>query len=168
MKEAEKVTLLAEKIGPVVGDLANRVRLPNQKIPVLLLDVSRWAEVSEVKNGLTQAGDSVAGDVDNNMTIRKNAGGRGDFVAWVVLPNGGAIKLSEAKVVIVGWPRCRVRLLEKNLPTCYRCQQKGHVAAECQNEPEKWQCYQCQAEDYQARDCKQPWTEWQRKPQEEK
>lgn len=41
----------------------------------------------------------VGGD-DHNITVRKNTGGRGDFVAWMVLPYGDAIKLAKAKVVM--------------------------------------------------------------------
>lgn len=57
-----------------VGDMV-RVRILDQRITVLLLDVSDLAETVDVKNGLTQAGVSGSGGDKSNVTVKKNHGG---------------------------------------------------------------------------------------------
>jgi hypothetical protein len=125
---ADKANLLAGKIREVTGDAA-RVRLPEPRTPVLLIGIPEWAEAEDVVAGLTQS--EITGVVAENVTIRRNTGGRGEFVASFNLPLQDAIALAERKVVYVGWARCRFKLLENSRPTCYRCQAKGHLAAEC-------------------------------------
>lgn len=90
----EKATLLAGKIREVVGEAA-RVRLPEPRTSVLLLGVPEWAEAEDVVASVTQAG--VTGVPSENVTIRKNFGGRGEFVASLHLPLKDAIKLAEKK-----------------------------------------------------------------------
>lgn len=84
----KKATLLAGKIREVVGGAA-RVRLPEPRTPVLLLGVPEWAEVENVVAGVMQAG--VTAVTSENVTIRKNSGGRGMFVASLHLPLKDAI-----------------------------------------------------------------------------
>jgi len=146
----EKATLLAGKIREVVGDAA-RVRLPEPRTPVLLLGVPEWAEVENVVASVMQAG--VTGVTSENVTIRKNFGGRGEFVASLHLPLKDAITLAEKKAVIVEWTRCRVKLLANNQPTCFRCQGKGHLAAECRDEAKPRRCYRCKKDDHLVKDC---------------
>jgi hypothetical protein len=148
----EKATLLAGKIRGVVGDAA-RVRLPEPRAPVLLLGVPEWAETEDVVAGVTQAG--VTGVTSENVTIRKNSGGREEFVASLHLPLKDAIALAEKKAVSVGWTRCRIKLLANNQPTCFRCQAKGHLAVECQGEAKPRRCHRCRREDHLVKDCAQ-------------
>ncbi|XP_022180910.1 uncharacterized protein LOC111041066 [Myzus persicae] len=146
---SEKATLLAGKIQEVVGDAA-RVRLPEPRTPVLLLGIPEWAEAENVVAVVTQAG--VTGDRSENVTIRKNSDGRGEFVASLHLPLKDAITLAEKRAVTVEWTRCRVKLLASNQPTCFRCQGKGHLAAECRNEAKPRRCFRCKADDHLAKD----------------
>ncbi|KAL4101253.1 hypothetical protein QTP88_021273 [Uroleucon formosanum] len=110
----EKATLLAGKIREVVGDAA-RVRLPEPRTPVLLLGIPEWADAENVAAGVMQAG--VTGVTPESVTIRKNSGGRGEFVASLHLPLKDAITLAEKKAVTVEWTKCRVKLLANNQPT---------------------------------------------------
>ncbi|XP_060846581.1 uncharacterized protein LOC132926263 [Rhopalosiphum padi] len=148
----EKATLLAGKIREVVEDAA-RVRLPEPCTPVLLLGVPEWAEAENVVAGVTQAG--VTGVTSENVTIRKNSGGRGEFVASLHLPLKDVITLAEKKAVTVEWTRCRVKLLTNNQPTYFRCQGKGHLAAECRGEAKPRRCHRCKKEDHLVKDCAQ-------------
>jgi len=149
---ADKADFLAEKIRAVSGDTA-RVRLPVPRTSVLLLGIPEWAEADEVADVLARTGipDVVAEDVK----IWRNTGGRAELVASLNLPLKGAITLAENQAVIVGWTKCRVKLLDRSQPTCYSCQQKGHFAAECRNEVKARCCHRCQGEDHLARDCTQ-------------
>lgn len=159
----EKATLLAGKIREVVGDAA-RVRLPETRTPILLLGVPEWAEAEDVVAGVTQAG--VTGVTSENVIIRKNSGGRGEFVASLHLPVKDAIALAEKKAVSVQWTRCRVKLLANNQPTCFRCQGKGHLAAECRGEAKPRRCHRCRKEDHLVKDCaQQKQTQQKKQPQ---
>jgi len=87
------------------------------------------------------------------VTFRKNSGGRGEFVASLHLPLRDAITLAKKKAVTVEWTRCRVKLLANNQPTCFRCQAKGHLAAECRDEAKPRRCHRCSKEDHLVKDC---------------
>jgi len=161
-----KAQTLEQKIREVVGDTA-RIRRPERRTPVLLLDVPEWAEVEDVVAGLAQTGVKVAAaDTDGNrVTVRKNSGGRGERVARVDLPLRDAITLAEKKAVMVGWTRCRVRLLEKTETSCYRCQQKGHYASACRNEAKPRLCFSCGSKDHLrseerrvGKECRSRWS----------
>jgi len=160
---ADKADLLAGKIRAVAGDSA-RVRLPVPRTPVLLLGIPEWIEAGEVADVLARSGipDVVADDVK----IWRNAGGRAELVASLSLPFKDAISLAECKAVVVGWTKCRVKLLEKSQPTCFRCQEKGHLAAECRNEAKLRRCHRCKKDDHLVKDCAlQKHTQQQQQPQ---
>jgi len=147
---ADKAELLAEKIRAVAGDSA-RVRLPVPRTAVLLLGIPEWVEAGEVIDVLKRTGiPDVAAD---DVKVWRNSGGREEMVASLSLPLKDAIALAESKAVVVGWTKCRVKLLDKRQPTCYRCQQKGHLAAECQNELKARRCHRCQGEDHLVSVC---------------
>jgi len=100
------------------------------------------------------------------VTIRKNSGGREEFVVSLHLPVKDAITLAEKKTVTVEWTRCRVKLLANNQPTCFRCQEKGHLAAECRNEAKPRRCHRCRKDDHLVKDCAlQKQTQQQQQPQ---
>lgn len=151
----DQASLLATKLRNVVGKEA-RVRLPESLTPVLLLDVPEWAGTAEVLDGLQRAGADIGMDQVSSISVRKNVGGRGDCVARVNLPFSEAIKLAEIKTVTVGWTRCRVKPLEKKQPSCFRCQEKGHLAIECKNPAKPRRCFKCGAEDHLVQACLQP------------
>jgi len=149
----DKADLLAEKIRAVAGEAA-RVRQPVVRTPVLILGISEWVEAEDVVSDLVNMG--IPGVLPDDLKIWRNTGGRAERVASLSLPLEHAITLAEHKTVIVGWTKVRVKLLEKSHPTCYRCQQKGHLAAECRNEPRARRCHRCQSDDHTLKDCIQP------------
>jgi len=68
----------------------------------------------------------------------------------------------------VEWTRCRVKLLANNQPTCFRCQGKGHLAAECRDEAKPRRCYRCRKDNHLVKDCalqKQTLKQQQQQPQ---
>ena len=150
----DKATLLAERVRVMVVDGA-RVRQPESLTPVLLLDVPEWADKEDIVNGLLKAGIDVGDTARATVSTWKNAGGRGGYVARVSLPFKEAIKLAEARAVTVGWTRCKVKPIEKAQPVCFRCQERGHLAAECKNPAKERRCHGCGAVDHIVRDCGQ-------------
>ena len=152
----EKAATLAREVRALIGDGA-RVRQPESRTTVLLLDVPEWAAAEEVSEGLKKAGVdvSVGGDKPP-IAVWQNSGGRGGFVARISLPFKDAIKLAEAKTVTIGWTRCRVKPIEKSQPSCYRCQERGHLAAECRNPAKPRLCHRCGSADHLLRSCRQP------------
>lgn len=151
----EKAALLAERVRVLIGDGA-RVRLPESLTPVLLLDVPEWAAEEEVVEGLRKAGVTVGAEGRPPVQIWRNEGGRGGFVARVSLPFKEAIQLAETGTVMVGWTRCRVKPIETSKPRCFRCQERGHLAAECSNPAKPRVCHRCGGADHLLRECRQP------------
>lgn len=152
----DKATLLAEKVRTVVGDQA-RVRLPENLTPVLILGLPEWSDAEEVSEGLVKAGipgEMVTRDGKSLVTITQNAGGRREFVGRINLPYAEAIMLTDAGALRVGWTVCRTKSLEKEKPTCFRCQQIGHLAAECRNPAKARQCHGCGSKEHLVRDCR--------------
>jgi len=89
-----------------------------------------------------------------------------EYVACLHLPLKDAITLAEEKAVTVEWTRCRVKLLANNQPTCFRCQGKGHLAAECRSEAKPRRCHICKKDDHLAKDCAlKKQTQQQQQPQ---
>jgi len=133
VEDAAAADKLAESVRAVVGVEA-RVSRPERRTPVLLLDVPDWCEEADVESGLSRAG-LVRGDYAKDgaqaVFLRRNPGGRGDTVARINVTYTAALKLAGARSVVVGWTVCRVRLLEKSRPTCFRCREQGHIAATC-------------------------------------
>jgi len=156
VKGDDEAALLAERVRVLIGDGA-RVRQPDTLTPVLLLNVPEWAAEQDVVEGLRQVGVEVGAGGSPSVSVWKNSGARGGFVARVNLSHREAIKLTEAKVVTVRWTRSRVKPIEKTKPTCYRCQERGHLAAECKNPAKPRQCHRCGGEDHLLmRQCRQP------------
>lgn len=46
-----------------------------------------------------------------------------------------------------------MKLLEKRQLTCYRCQEKGHLTAECGNECKPRRCFRCKEEGNLVMEC---------------
>jgi len=154
----ESACTLAEKLKEIVGDAA-RVRVPQRKTPVLLLNVPDWVDEEEVKGSLIQAGvapqELVRGD-RNSITLRTNTGGRGARVARLDVSYPAALTLAGAGHVTIGLTRCKVKLLERSQITCFRCQDRGHIAAECKGPDRPRRCYRCHTEGHLASACKGP------------
>lgn len=128
-----------------------RVRLPETRTPVLLIGISEWAEAEDVVSGLAQA--TITGISDENVTIRKTTGGQGEYVACLNLSLRDAITLAEKKVVTVELTRCRVKLLERSQPTCFRCQVRGHLVIECRNKSKPRRYFKCRTPGHIANEC---------------
>lgn len=88
---------------------------------------------------------------DVKITIRDITGG--GKVARLMLPMKLAHKLAETGKIRIGWSRCRVKLLEKRTPTCYRCQQSGHLAVSCKTPSSEVMCFRCRKLGHMAREC---------------
>lgn len=73
----------------------------------------------------------VASSDATKMSLKERRDGRGYGTALVTVPYNAAIKMAKVVSVVVGWTRCRVRLLERKQPKCFRCQELGQLAAEC-------------------------------------
>jgi len=108
----EVVDLLAVVLTEVVGASA-RVRVLQRRTPVMLLNVPDWITEEEIRSSLTQAGVAPWELVRNgksSISLRTNSCGRGARVARfdVSYP---AVKLAGVSHVVVGWTRCRVKLI---------------------------------------------------------
>jgi len=113
---------------------------------VILLNVPDLVNEDDVKSCLTQAGVEPR-ELDQNgkssISLKTNPGGRDVWVARFDVTYPAALTLMGAGHVRIGWTQCRVKLLEKAQVTCYKCQEKDHIAAECQGQARSCQCYQC-------------------------
>lgn len=92
------------KIREVVGE-ADRIRRPELKTSVLLLNVPEWAETEEIVSALASVG--ITNPAADEVTVWRNPGGRGDLVASLSLPLHDVILLVQSKHVSIGWTRCR-------------------------------------------------------------
>lgn len=153
--EGGDVDPLVKAILAMVGDKA-RVRRLERRTPVLLLDVPEWVEEEEIKSGLIRAGvppEALTHNEKSFIVTSTNRGRRQDRVVRIDVPYSTAIILAESRYLVLGWTRCRIRLLKKLQSTCYRCQEKGHIAVECKGPAKPRRCYRCKTEGHFARDC---------------
>lgn len=65
----------------------------------------------------------------------------------------GATELLENGRIRIGLMRCRIQDLPNN-PRCYRCQETGHMAANCKGPDRSTLCRRCDKEGHKAADCK--------------
>lgn len=133
VNDSATATKLAEELRTSIDGRA-RVRIPARRTPVLLVGVPEWCTSQDVEDGLCGAGltrEDYLREGSSTIALRKNTGGRGDVVARIDVPHAAALKLHWARTVSVGWTRCKVKLLEKKHPTCFRCRKQGHYAVEC-------------------------------------
>jgi len=152
VEDTNQATLLTEKLQATIGEDA-RVRMPESLTPILLLNIPEWATAEDVIDGLLKTGINPPDD-GSQISIRKNAGGRGALVAKVNLPFQDAVKAVEAKQVVVGWTRCKIKPIESAQPTCFICQEKGHFAARCVAvETAERKCFRCRSTEHVIKDC---------------
>lgn len=151
----EKAVALVNRLSAVVGTSV-RVKRTERRTPILLLDIPDWAEEGDVREGLIQAGVSphALNDGPGKIHVQKRGDG-GALVARTSLPYKDAIAVAKAGRVTVCWTRCRVRVLENALPTCFRCQEKGHLSAQCKGEARARRCYRCNGDGHLAKDCRE-------------
>lgn len=64
-----------------------------------------------------------------SINIRENPGG--GKVARFTTTLEAAARLAEISTIRVGWSRCRVKLMERKLPICYKSQKREHMAYSC-------------------------------------
>jgi len=124
--------------------------LLEERLGTALQDVVGWMSENNLELALqkTEAIVFTNRNTRNTMNVEFH-----DRVARVDLPLRDVITLTKAKAVVVGWTRCRVKLLEKKQSTCYRCQRQGHHAAEYRNEAKPRACFGCGGSGHLARDC---------------
>lgn len=81
-------------------------------------------EEAEVRKELATAGLSM--DSGTTVLIKRGQDGCGYGTAHLAVPYDVVIMLAKAETVIVGWTKCRIRLLERKQPKCFRCQRPEH------------------------------------------
>jgi len=145
-KEAEKLT---HHLQQVIGTTA-RVGRPSRTTPVLLLDVPDWVDEQEVTKQIKACDPDLAGV---EITLKRNTGG--GTVAQFRARMETAVKLAELRSIKIGWSLCRIKLLEPRPPVCYRCQERGHMAARCLAPEVARKCYRCQSVGHEAAACQQ-------------
>lgn len=126
---------------------------PQRQTSVLVLDVPSWAKEADVREGL-----AAASVILQNVATFAIWGGRDDRgygLVIIMVSCNVAIRLVETGVVVVGWTRCRVWLLERMQPKYFRCQGSGHLAAECKG-PSKPQISQSPKQPEPERQQQQP------------
>jgi len=155
---AEDADKLANSIKGVIGELA-RVSRPQRRTPVLIVGIPDWEEENAVKSSLTQAGvapQELVNDGKCTISLRDSPGGGGARVARLDVSYPAALTLAGIGHVVVGWTRCRVKLLEKRKATCYKCQEQGYIAAKCKGQARPRRCYRCNTEGHLVGTCPGP------------
>lgn len=88
-------------------------------------------------------------------TLRVTARGRG--LVWVKCPLESALKIANEGKLMLGWSRASVELLDARPAQCFRCLERGHARAECNNPVDRsgW-CLRCGKSGHVARGCVNP------------
>jgi len=133
---AEDADLLAEKFHQVVGSSARVVR-PERRTSVLLLGISEWEDEEAIKSTLIHADvtpQELVYGRKYSISSRTNSG-----LLWRA--GCQALTLAGAGHVVVG------------LGLCFRCQEQGHISAECIGSAKPHRCYRCQTEGHLSGAC---------------
>lgn len=130
-----------------IGEDAEVVR-PTRRTPILIVNIPEWMSSEEVSRDVKSADAEIAG---LEVTVRENPGG-GRF-ARLDVPMAVAARLAELGSIRVGWSRCKIKLLERKDPVCYRCQKAGHTAARCSSPAQEKKCFRCHLTGHLAKEC---------------
>lgn len=147
VKSKDEADRLADKLRQTIQENARVVR-PTRRTPVLIVDVPEWMSPEEIRNDIITTDANLVG---TNITIRENPGG--GLVARLDVPMATASKMAERRIIKIGWARCRIKLLERKSPRCFRCQAPGHIAKSCTAEAVEVRCYRCRRPGHLAKDC---------------
>lgn len=143
-KEADK---LASALNAAVRQIA-LIKKPSGTTPILILDLAVWHSTEDVESAVRSA---VPELLRTKVVVRVNPGG--GRVGRFDTPLPAAIKLAELGRLDINWSRCRVKLLETKEKTCYRCQNRGHLAEGCTADEAKKRCFRCNSIDHLAIAC---------------
>ncbi|KAE9522339.1 hypothetical protein AGLY_017263, partial [Aphis glycines] len=147
VKDDQEADRLMVALNSAIGQMAS-VSKPSRTTPILILDLAEWHNSQDVEEAVAAAVPDLAG---MKVAIRVNPGG--GRVGRLDAPLPAAVRLAEMGKLHVGWSRCRVKLLEAKEPTCYRCQKRGHFAANCSAEEARKRCFRCNSVDHLASAC---------------
>lgn len=147
VKDDLEADRLMVALNSAIGQMAS-VSKPSRTTPILILDLAVWHSSQDVEEAVVAAVPDLAG---MKVTIRVNPGG--GRVGRLDAPLPAAVRLAEMGKLHVGWSRCRVKLLEAKEPKCYRCQKRGHFAANCSAEEVRKRCFRCNSVDHLASAC---------------
>ncbi|XP_025200586.1 uncharacterized protein LOC112598375 [Melanaphis sacchari] len=146
----EEAAKLADSVRSVVGEMA-RVSRPSRKTPVLILGIPDWLEEEEVRKEIVEAERELA---SVEISIRQNDGG--GRIASFAAPMETAVRLAERRSIRIGWGLCRVKLIERRHPVCFRCQERGHLAMKCRAQEVAKKCFRCRQTGHLAATCPGP------------
>ncbi|KAI4461047.1 zinc finger cchc-type superfamily [Holotrichia oblita] len=69
--------------------------------------------------------------------------------ATIVMPEGDARKLIQARKIKIGWTSCKIVERKPDLK-CYKCWDYGHTKSECTGPDREWLCLKCAKEGHKA------------------
>jgi hypothetical protein len=122
---------------------------------IMLRDVDNVVSEEEIRQAIcAEAGDDV-GQIEVHIK-KPEQGTKGRKTYAMVTVNTRTAQVLENKERLrVGWSQYRTRALERPAK-CFRCQEFGHLAADCKSAVEKKEaCYRCGGPGHFARNCKE-------------
>jgi hypothetical protein len=122
---------------------------------IMLRDVDNVVSEEEIRQAIcAEAGDDV-GQIEVHIK-KPEQGTKGRKTYAMVTVNTRTAQVLENKERLrVGWSQFRTRALERPAK-CFRCQEFGHLAADCKSAVEKKEaCYRCGGPGHFARNCKE-------------
>jgi hypothetical protein len=125
------------------------------KRTIMLRDVDNVVSEEEIRQAIcAEAGDDV-GQIEVHIK-KPEQGTKGRKTYAMVTVNTRTAQVLENKERLrVGWSQFRTRALERPAK-CFRCQEFGHLAADCKSAVEKKEaCYRCGGPGHFARNCKE-------------
>lgn len=114
-----------------------------------LMDGTSKLEVAEAIAASIEGGDPASVQMGE---IKFSPNGLG--MVWAKCPTAMAIRATATGRISVGWVRARVELLDARPTHCYKCLNKGHVAAYCRSNIDRSGCcYRCGGEGHKVAEC---------------
>lgn len=144
--EASKLKAAVEENLPELGE----VKKLSKRTEVWIRDLDATATAEEV----TRAVNKAIGEAEVLVKPLRPAYANTQ-VAIVELAPRDAGRLLRTEELRVGWGPCRVRMrTQVRIQLCYRCQERGHLAAQCQGKEDRSrECFRCGDADHLARNC---------------
>lgn len=145
----EKANELKEAIAKGLGgtNVVARGHSPSKVVHVMGLDAIT------TENEIREAIRSSLGAKEGEISVKsiRPAHGEGQN-ATVELTDELANRLIADGRVKIGWLNCRIKERIR-VVRCYRCQEFGHIAAQCKGEDRGQQCFRCRRTGHMAKEC---------------
>lgn len=146
----EKTDMLANEMRDVIGNAARVVR-STRKIELRVVGLDEDTESEEVRR-------AVVNEIGCNIeevkvgTVRRNKFGVGS--AWVQCPWNCATELVNKGVMLIGWVRARIMMLDSGPVQCFRCW--GDMKVHSRSAIDRSRLYyRCRGEGHKAAECKE-------------